>query len=361
MHRIDLKPYVQPASLDLPIYGKVFLLKERVLPFKKKMIDLLPELQLESSSLDHDALLLKGQTYLCHVGRIRLPKGCRGHLSPKSSIGRVDLMVRGVVDGCGLYDTLPSGQVSNLWLEITPQSFNVRIREGLALTQLMLFQERSESTTRRPIRPKKEEDTKNVAGHDDEDEEEDPLRRVLYDAKGEPLPVQLHRGAVVLSLRVPEDVKEIAGYEAKPTSEVLNLSEPGTHDHETFFKPIKRGAGGRLTLEKDRFYILATKEHISVPLTLSGEMVPFSHLVGELRAHYAGFFDPGFGYGKAGEKRGTVAVLEVRPHETITIYDGQPICLMEFFQNSRTPAKPYGYSGNNYAEQKGPKLAKYFK
>ncbi len=27
-------------------------------------------------------------------------------------------------------------------------------------------------------------------------------------------------------------------------------------------------------------------------------------------------------------------VLQVRPHETINIYDGQPICLMEFFRNS---------------------------
>jgi dCTP deaminase len=88
-----------------------------------------------------------------------------------------------------------------------------------------------------------------------------------------------------------------------------------------------------------------------------------SHLrsqVGELRAHYAGFFDPGFGYGRAGEVCGTIGVLEVRPHETITIYDGQPICMMEFFRNVAPPAAPYGFSGNNYAGQQGPKLAKYF-
>lgn len=157
-------------------------------------------------------------------------------------------------------------------------------------------------------------------------------------------------------------------------------------DPANFFRPV-RCENSRLTLEKDRFYILSTKERISVPLHLSGEMIPFSHRVGEvphccpppsksmlvvvtaaqvqesagsrgecsqnsvpvcrcvgatprltsigrvqLRAHYAGFFDPGFGYGLAGEIKGTVGVLEVRPHETITIYDGQPICLMEFFR-----------------------------
>jgi dCTP deaminase len=132
------------------------------------------------------------------------------------------------------------------------------------------------------------------------------------------------------------------------------------HIPENFFRPIFSSDGGKLTLEKDRFYILSTKERVSVPNHLSAEMVPFSHHVGELRAHYAGFFDPGFGYGAAGEISGTVGVLEVRPHETINIYHGQPICLMEFFRNSHAPSKPYGFVGSSYQGQEGPKLAKYF-
>eukprot|EP00939_MAST-03C_sp_MAST-3C-sp1_P003886 g3886.t1 len=393
--KIDLHPFVQPASLDVPIVGgAVFLVKEKVLPYKKKIIDLLPDLRLDEFSLAHGdgTLLLKGQTYLLYVGKVTLPKHCRGHLSPKSSIGRVDLMVRGVVDGCGLYDTIPSGKTSTLWLEITPQSFNVRIRKGLALTQLMIFSKGTFGKGGRTLSVVDE----NVKPFDAADREEPADRKVmeaaatfaspelpaprsrrlrersissssasatslLYDESGKALPVEtLRGGAVVLHLRVPTDPKDIVGYEAKHTSEVVDLSKRGAHDKSVFFRPILCNSTGRLTLEKDRFYILATKEHISVPLDISGEMVPFSNLVGELRAHYAGFFDPGFGYGKSGEKRGTVAVLEVRPHETITIYDGQPICLMEFFRNSRVPAKPYGFSGNNYAEQTGPKLAKYF-
>lgn len=58
--------------------------------------------------------------------------------------------------------------------------------------------------------------------------------------------------------------------------------------------------------------------------------------------------------------KGTVGVLEVRPHETITIYHGQPICLIQFFFNTATPDKAYGHAGNNYQGQRGPKLAKYF-
>ena len=100
-----------------------------------------------------------------------------------------------------------------------------------------------------------------------------------------------------------------------------------------------------------------------MPVHLSAEMVPFSQHVGELRAHYAGFFDPGFGYGREGEVKGTVGVLEVRPHETITVYDGQPICTMEFFRNTRpSPERPYGFGTiqSNYADQCGPKLSKIF-
>jgi dCTP deaminase len=42
-------------------------------------------------------------------------------------------------------------------------------------------------------------------------------------------------------------------------------------------------------------------------------MVPYDARSGEFRVHYAGFFDPGFGYGD-GEAAGSKAVLEVRSY-----------------------------------------------
>lgn len=140
---VHLHEYVQPASIDLPISGAVYLVKEKVLPFRKQVRQLLEELVLEDKDLKsscNGAVLLKGQTYLVYCGKVRLPEGCRGCLSPKSSIGRVDVMVRGVVDGCGLYDIIPGdGKERELWLEISPRSFNVRVHQGTAMTQLMLF------------------------------------------------------------------------------------------------------------------------------------------------------------------------------------------------------------------------------
>ena len=69
-----------------------------------------------------------------------------------------------------------------------------------------------------------------------------------------------------------------------------------------------------LILDPDEFYILASKEAVQVPPDYAAEMVPFDPLVGEFRVHYAGFFDPGFGYAGAGG-RGSRAVLEVRSRE----------------------------------------------
>jgi len=137
----DLSQYVQPASIDLPVHGPAFLVKEKVLPFKKRVRELLPSLTLEEKPLSgNGAVLLKGQTYLVYWGKVVLPPGSRGCLSPKSSIGRIDMMVRGVVDGCGLYDIVPGdGVPRELWLEISPQSFNVRLTDAIAVTQLMVF------------------------------------------------------------------------------------------------------------------------------------------------------------------------------------------------------------------------------
>jgi len=348
------------------------------------------------------AVLLKGQTYLFYCGKVRLPEGCRGCLSPKSSIGRVDVMVRGVVDGCGLYDIVPGdGKERELWLEISPRSFNVRVHAGSAMTQLMLFMGADDvlesdipivdaqvglqapagvecSTPTRPASPGEAvsssmaavnqsfdegssiideerhemlEESVDGLGNEQQAWQRELESRICYDTDGTVLPLHLHKGALVLSVCIPTDHALLAGYEAIATEEVIDLTRVGSHDPRKFFRPVySHGSSvtdARLTLEKDRFYILATKERVSIPVHLSAEMVPFSHHVGELRAHYAGFFDPGFGFGANGDLKGSIGVLEVRPHETINIYHGQPICLMEFFRNASAPKTPYGSGAIN--------------
>ncbi len=62
----------------------------------------------------------------------------------------------------------------------------------------------------------------------------------------------------------------------------------------------RRAPDRSLILDPGEFYILASKEAVQVPPDYAAEMVPFDPLVGEFRVHYAGFFDPSFGYAGAG-------------------------------------------------------------
>lgn len=355
----EIGAFIQPSSLDIPLGNQCFLIKDKVLPFRKNVKKLLVEEDMILQKLDADSnggfMLLKNQTYLIPCGWIRLEEGQFGTVSPKSSIGRVDLMVRSIFDYCGLYDTV-YGEGS-LWMEVTPRSFNVRVYENQALTQLMVHEPRKiTDLNSTETLPKLLQNT-----------------TLLYDMKGSPLPMKIHKGALVLSLDV-SPVKNglekysaghnthFVGYEALSTNALLDLNGNVQYQGSNFFRPIFCNPDNiSVTLEKDRFYILSTKERISIPNYYCAEMVPFSHHVGELRVHYAGFFDPGFGYGESGEIKGTVGVLEVRPHETIRVYDGQSICLMDFFHTTRIPDKVYGEAGNHYQNQKGPRLAKYFK
>src|SRR5256886_14884043 len=109
-----------------------------------------------------------------------------------------------------------------------------------------------------------------------------------------------------------------------------------------------------------RSYILASKEAVQVPPDYAAEMVPFDPLVGEFRVHYAGFFDPGFGYAGAGG-RGARAVLEVRSREVPFILEhGQIVGRLVYERMLQRPQSLYGERiGSNYQAQ-GLKLSKHF-
>ncbi len=337
---VDLNEYVQPGSIDIPVGKTAYLVKDKFIPFNNNVEYVVGRQTLQEISLEGDGgLLLKGQTYLIPSVDIDLPEDMEITLSPKSSIGRVDLLVRAIFDHVGYYDMIPAGAKGRVWLEVTPQSFNIRLKENLPVNQMKFFK---------------------VGDYSDLCLEDEPL---LYDFNGKLVKSQIYnRDNLVFALNVPKN--EIIGYVSRPTNNIIDLSKVGELEPEKFFTPIYASqvdTHGKITLEKDHFYILCTKECVSIPNHYSAEMIPIANILGDLRVHYAGFFDPGFGYRPDGETNGNAGVLEIRPYETLTVYDGQPICLMEFFENIGTPKKLYGFAGNNYGIQKGPRLSKYFK
>ena len=103
--------------------------------------------------------------------------------------------------------------------------------------------------------------------------------------------------------------RRIVGYRAKRHTAVIEVERRAAYEVADFWEPIAARADKSLILDPDEFYILASTEAVQVPPDYAAEMVPFDPLVGEFRVHYAGFFDPGFGYAGAGGL-GSRAVLK---------------------------------------------------
>jgi dCTP deaminase len=247
-----------------------------------------------------------------------------------------------LADGSPRYDRIPAGYDGELWLELIPRSFNVVAQAGVSLNQAIFFSGRHVL------------DQAELA----ERHRRQPLLREPDEPDGRPSPLTaLFDGRLVMTADLD---RPVVGFVAKRTHHPLVLSRIAGHDPRHFFAPLQQPDSGFLCLEQDHFYILATRERVVVPGDLACEMVPFDPTAGEFRAHYAGFFDPGWGvFGD--DLRGAPAVLEVRPHQDdLILRHGQPICAMAYETLQRPCGQLYGACGNNYATQEGPRLSKHF-
>ena len=91
-------------------------------------------------------------------------------------------------------------------------------------------------------------------------------------------------------------------------------------------------------------------------------MESYDPSIGEFTFHYAGFFDPGFGYGASGEIKGTNAVLEVRAHEVpVLLEDGREVGRLMYYGMANRPEKVYGVNIGSSYQQQGLSLSKQFK
>ena len=332
IYDIDISQHLQPASIDIPIWSDIYHVKQAFLPFQKSVQYITNKLTIQKFDAQEWVVLYKWQTYLIPCLDLNLPQHLFWKISPKSSLGRIDVLIRAVCDDVWLYDTIPSGHDGQLRLEVTPQSFNIRIYKGTPLSQLMLFD--ISQWFEKVI----------------------PDEAILYDRNQETLEPLYYQDQMIISAGIWWYDK--IWYRAKSTDEIIDLSDIWWHQAHRFFEEVYITGSwdhDKLHLQKDMFYILPTKEQISVPTKYAIELVPSTHLMWELRVHYAGFFDPWFGWAT-----GATGVLEIRPYTDVVIYDGQPICLMDIYTNTTLPAKPYGHSWSNYHMQNGPKLAKYF-
>ena len=357
---------IQPASVDLRLGKKAYRLLSSFLPERSEISARLnvsdlyqSDLVMYEMDLTQGAILEKGHVYLVPLlEHLALPQDIRGRANPKSSTGRLDIFTRLITDLNAGFDEIPRGYQGPLYLEIVPRSFTIRVQTGLALNQLRLLTGRptvSDSQLRALHRSAK------LLYHNDEDP-----------AEARPLAAQdirVDHGLFLrIDLRGAGSDRDIVGYRAKKNSHVVDLSKVGYYSALDFWEPIYRHTNNlwksklfTLLLEPEEFYILASNERIKVPAGYAAEMVAYEAAFGELRTHYAGFFDPGFGAG-SGPRKGTQVVLEVRPHDVpFLIHDGQTFFKVVYEKMLELPEHLYGASiGSNYHQQ-GLTLSKHFK
>lgn len=326
---------VQPASLDLRLGDTAYRLRASFLPGPFRVAERMAEFEMHRMDLTRGAVLERGCVYLVPLQEeLALPEGVEGVANAKSSTGRLDLLTRTVTDFGTEFDRVPEGYRGPLWAEICPRSFSVMVRPGMRLNQLRLRQGAATLA----------------------DGELRALHAALPLVDGEAV-IDGGLGFSV-DLRPPEGTP--LGYRARPHSGVIDLDRIGHYPAQDFWDPLM-GEHGRVILDPGAFYILVSRESVTIPPDHAAEMAPYLAMAGEFRVHYAGFFDPGFGWAEAGGA-GSRGVLEVRCHEApFALEHGQVVGRLVFERMAARPERLYGRAlASNYQGQRL-KLAKQFR
>jgi dCTP deaminase len=325
--------HIQPASLDLRLGDMAHRVRASFLPGPNSTVEAkIKELRMTRVDLTAAPVFEKDCVYIIPlVEELNLPENISGKANPKSTTGRLDIFTRLITDYGTEFDRVPPGYKGKLYAEVVSRTFTVAIRAGMRLSQLRFVQGNPRSSDSA------------IRGLD----REEPL---VYD-EDSPTKARVERGLrITVNLEGAE--AEIIAYKAKRFAPAIELDKINFYPTEEFWEVRHQNASKSLILEPGDFYILASKEKVSVPPEFAAEMVPFDPSDGEFRIHYAGFFDPGFGHG-SGDIKGTPAVLEVRAHEVPFLMEhGQLVGRLNYMPLLRRPEKIYGTNiGSSYQHQ----------
>lgn len=331
-----LPDQVQPASLDLRLGTVAYRVRASFLAgHGAKVADRIAEFEMHRVDLTAGAVLEKGCVYVIPLMEsLALPPGLAAVANAKSSTGRLDLLTRTITDGGTEFDRIPEAYHGPLYAEVCPRSFSVLVRAGQRLNQIRFRRGQAVLS--------------------------DAELRALHAAD------PLVSGEAVISegLGFSVDLRpatgDLLGYRAKPHTGVIDLDRIGYYPARDFWEEV-RASDGRIILDPGAFYILVSREAVTIPPDYAAEMAPYLAMVGEFRVHYAGFFDPGFGHASAGGM-GSRGVLEVRCHEApFVLEDGQIVGRLVYERMAERPETLYGAGiASNYQGQ-GLKLAKQFR
>ena len=337
---------IQPASLDLRLGTKAYRVPASFLPGRGKTVgQQLSELEFDEINLEAGAVLERGTVYVVELmEHLSLPESVSALANPKSSTGRLDVFTRLIADHSDMFDSVPGGYQGKIYTEISPCSFSIRVRKGSRLNQIR-FRRRNSAQT---------ETAKFAIA--DRDLLEQHKRLPLVDGD-----IQLRNGLVLSVDLNGEHPSGLVGYRAQKFTGVIDLDSIAEYDPRDFWERVHVRNYNKLILDPNQFYILASRERIHIPPDWAAEMVPIDPMMGEFRVHYAGFFDPGFGFTEQGLP-GSRAVLEVRSHEVpFVLEDGQAIGRLMYEPMAETPDILYGQTDTSNYQGQGLKLSKHFR
>jgi dCTP deaminase len=167
-------------------------------------------------------------------------------------------------------------------------------------------------------------------------------------------------GGLGFSVDLAPRTGSLVGWRAKPHAGVIDLDRIGCYAPADFWEEI-HARDGQIILDPGAFYILVSREAVTIPPTHAAEMAPYLAMVGEFRVHYAGFFDPGFGWAAAGGA-GSRGVLEVRCHEAPFVLEhGQSVGRLVYERMAEVPDLLYGSAVASSYQGQGLKLSKHFR
>jgi dCTP deaminase len=279
---------------------------------------------------DGSYLLRAKQTYVFRLLETLERKvgeaGIYGQATAKSSVGRVDVLARLIVDGMDKYEGFdPEGlkrQSGILYLEITPITFDVKVRAGVRLSQLRLFYGEPENS----------------------------------EIKGEEVFNTIFRGTGNKSGNLTVDLDNenigglwVAAFQAIPPNpgDAIPLwKSEHPLDPWKYWKFATAGGTKRIKIEESQFYILKSKEKIFVPAGVAIYCRASDETIGEMRIHYAGFAHPLFGGQRDDGTTGTPLIFEVRGHQVnVSLADGETMANIILYRMSkdckRRGASPY--------------------
>ena len=337
---------IQPASLDLRLGEVAYRIRSSFLPDNRPVEVKLKEFLVDELDLRRDGAVLEtNRPYVVPlIERLELPQDVRGRANPKSSTGRLDVFTRVITDQSFQFDEIQPGYHGRLYLEIVPLSFTVRVNQGLALNQLRLSIGRARLG-------------------DDEIRDVHTAQPLLYRGD-DPVPAEslAVSDGLFLGLDLRGDAAGRVGYRARDFTPPIEMARVGEYRWEEYWDPVLREEGDRIVLAPEHFYLLLSEEAVRIPPEYAAEMTAYDPTSGELRTHYAGFFDPGFGYDAEGRFLGSRAALEVRAHDVpFAIEHGQRVCRLSFERMIQRPDVLYGEAIGSAYQGQVDTLSKHFR